>query len=59
MVEEIESVVDSLWDTHGDDKWKSKLLVKDMLVPTLLQQVSQGLLLRDQGRRQFVLVDEA
>ncbi len=35
---EIEEVL-KLWDTHGDGKWKSKLMIKDAIADITLQQV--------------------
>ncbi len=36
---EVESCLDSLWATHGDGKWKKKLLVRDAIADITLQQV--------------------
>ncbi len=35
---EVEEVL-KLWDTHGDGKWKSKLMIKDTIADITLQQV--------------------
>ncbi len=36
---EVESCLDSLWATHGDGKWKKKLLVRDTIADITLQQI--------------------
>jgi len=36
---EVESCLDSLWATHGDGKWKKKLLVRDAIADITLQQI--------------------
>ncbi len=36
---EVEGCLDSLWSTHGDGKWKKKLLVRDSIADITLQQV--------------------
>ena len=38
ILEEVETAL-SLWDTHGDGKWKSKLLIKDSIADVTLQFV--------------------
>ncbi len=39
IVKEVESVLASLWSTHGDQKWKKMLLIKDSIADITLQQV--------------------
>jgi len=39
IVKEVETVLASIWSTHGQGKWKSKLLVKDSIADITLQQV--------------------
>ncbi|MBX3317192.1 MAG: isocitrate dehydrogenase (NADP(+)) [Phycisphaeraceae bacterium] len=39
IVKEIESVLSTIGATHGDGKWKSKLLIKDSIADITLQQV--------------------
>ncbi|MBX3361166.1 MAG: isocitrate dehydrogenase (NADP(+)) [Phycisphaeraceae bacterium] len=39
IVKEIESVLSTIGSTHGDGKWKSKLLIKDSIADITLQQV--------------------
>jgi isocitrate dehydrogenase len=36
---EVEACLDSLWATHGDGKWKKKILVRDTIADITLQQV--------------------
>jgi len=39
VVSEVRSTLDSIWSSHGDGKWKSKLMVKDAIADITLQQV--------------------
>ena len=39
IVKEVESVLAAIWSTHGDGKWKSKLMIKDSIADITLQQV--------------------
>lgn len=39
IVKEVEGVLSSLWSTHGDQKWKKMLLIKDSIADITLQQV--------------------
>ncbi|MBX3363595.1 MAG: NADP-dependent isocitrate dehydrogenase [Phycisphaeraceae bacterium] len=39
IVKEVESTLAAIWTTHGDGKWKSKLLIKDSIADITLQQV--------------------
>ncbi|MBX3366902.1 MAG: isocitrate dehydrogenase (NADP(+)) [Phycisphaeraceae bacterium] len=39
IVKEIESVLSTIGSTHGDGKWKQKLLIKDSIADITLQQV--------------------
>ncbi|MEA5556254.1 isocitrate dehydrogenase (NADP(+)) [Nodularia spumigena] len=39
IVKEIESTLAAIWSTHGDQKWKQKLLIKDSIADITLQQV--------------------
>ena len=36
---EVESVMNAIWDSHGDGQWKEKLLIKDTIADITLQQV--------------------
>ena len=39
VVAEVEKVQNSLWETHGNGKWKQKLMIKDSIADITLQQV--------------------
>ncbi|MFN0011457.1 MAG: NADP-dependent isocitrate dehydrogenase [Phycisphaerales bacterium] len=39
IVKEVESVLSAIWKSHGDGKWKQKLLIKDLIADITLQQV--------------------
>jgi len=39
IVKEVESTLAAIWATHGDQKWKKKLLIKDSIADITLQQV--------------------
>jgi len=39
LVEEVRSTIESIWGSHGDGKWKDKLLVKDAIADNFLQQI--------------------
>ncbi len=39
LVEEVRTTVEKIWSTHGDGKWKSKLLIKDAIADNFLQQI--------------------
>jgi len=39
IVKEVDGVINSLWATHGDGKWKKMLLIKDSIADITLQQV--------------------
>jgi len=39
VTDEVEQTIKTLWDTHGDGKWKEKLLIKDAIADITLQQV--------------------
>jgi isocitrate dehydrogenase len=39
LVKEVEGVLSAIWSTHGQQKWKSKLLIKDSIADITLQQV--------------------
>jgi isocitrate dehydrogenase len=36
---EVEACLGTLWETHGDGKWKKKLLIRDTIADITLQQV--------------------
>jgi len=39
IVKEVDAVLASIWATHGEGKWKSKLMVRDSIADITLQQV--------------------
>lgn len=39
LIKEVEGVLTSIGSTHGDGKWKSKLMIKDSIADITLQQV--------------------
>jgi isocitrate dehydrogenase len=39
IVKEVEGVLAAIWPTHGQGKWKTKLMVKDTIADITLQQV--------------------
>ena len=39
IVKEVEGTLAAIWSSHGDGKWKSKLLIKDSIADITLQQV--------------------
>lgn len=39
ITDEVEATMKALWDSHGDGKWKDKLLVRDAIADITLQQV--------------------
>ncbi len=39
IVKEVEGVMSAIWSSHGDGKWKSKLMIKDSIADITLQQV--------------------
>lgn len=36
---EVESVLNSIWDTHGNGKWKDKIMVNDRIADSIFQQI--------------------
>jgi isocitrate dehydrogenase len=39
ICEEVKSVLDTIWDTHGDGKWKAKIMVNDRIADSIFQQI--------------------
>ncbi len=39
IIKEVDSVLSAIWKSHGDGKWKQKLLIKDSIADITLQQV--------------------
>lgn len=36
---EVKSVLDSIWDSHGDRQWKDKIMVNDRIADSIFQQI--------------------
>jgi isocitrate dehydrogenase len=36
---EVKTVLDSIWATHGDGKWKTKVMVNDRIADSIFQQI--------------------
>jgi len=39
ICQEVESVLEAIWDTHGDGKWKTKVMVNDRIADSIFQQI--------------------
>ncbi|BAZ52026.1 isocitrate dehydrogenase [Nostoc sp. NIES-4103] len=39
IVKEVENVLNSIWSTHGNGKWKDKVLVNDRIADSIFQQI--------------------
>lgn len=39
ICDEVKSVLDSIWETHGDGKWKDKIMVNDRIADSIFQQI--------------------
>jgi isocitrate dehydrogenase len=39
VIGEVKATMDAIWSSHGDGKWKSKLMIKDAIADITLQQV--------------------
>ena len=39
VYKEVRSAIETLWSTHGDGKWKSKILINDRIADSIFQQV--------------------
>lgn len=39
ICQEVESVLNSIWETHGDGKWKQKVMVNDRIADSIFQQI--------------------
>ncbi|MDR9403593.1 MAG: NADP-dependent isocitrate dehydrogenase [Halothece sp. Uz-M2-17] len=37
--QEVQAVLDSLWETHGEGKWKDKVMVNDRIADSIFQQI--------------------
>lgn len=39
VCQEVKTVLDSIWSTHGDGKWKDKVMVNDRIADSIFQQI--------------------
>ena len=39
ICQEVESVLEEIWDTHGDGKWQDKVMVNDRIADSIFQQI--------------------
>ncbi len=39
IVSEVEKVLNSIWETHGNGKWKQKIMVNDRIADSIFQQI--------------------
>ena len=39
IAREVQEVLDSIWDSHGDGKWKNKVMVNDRIADSIFQQI--------------------
>lgn len=39
VCQEVEEVLNSIWETHGDGKWKDKVMVNDRIADSIFQQI--------------------
>ncbi|MEM7726576.1 MAG: NADP-dependent isocitrate dehydrogenase [Cyanobacteria bacterium P01_A01_bin.45] len=39
IVKEVETVLSSIWDSHGDGKWQDKIMVNDRIADSIFQQI--------------------
>jgi isocitrate dehydrogenase len=39
ICQEVEQVLNSIWSTHGDGKWKEKVMVNDRIADSIFQQI--------------------
>ncbi len=39
ICQEVERVLDEIWHTHGDGKWKNKVMVNDRIADSIFQQI--------------------
>jgi isocitrate dehydrogenase len=39
VCEEVQQVLDSIWETHGQGQWKDKILVDDRIADSIFQQI--------------------
>ncbi|MBD2481404.1 NADP-dependent isocitrate dehydrogenase [Planktothrix sp. FACHB-1365] len=39
ICQEVEGVINAIWETHGEGKWKEKIMVNDRIVDSIFQQI--------------------
>jgi isocitrate dehydrogenase len=39
VCQEVKAVLDAIWSTHGDGKWKDKVMVNDRIADSIFQQI--------------------
>ncbi|MFQ3628617.1 MAG: NADP-dependent isocitrate dehydrogenase, partial [Cyanobacteriota bacterium] len=39
ICDEVKSVLDAIWDTHGSGQWKDKIMVNDRIADSIFQQI--------------------
>lgn len=39
ICQEVQGVLDAIWDTHGQGKWKEKVMVNDRIADSIFQQI--------------------
>ncbi len=39
ICEEVKGVLEAIWDSHGDGKWKDKIMVNDRIADSIFQQI--------------------
>jgi isocitrate dehydrogenase len=39
ICDEVQGVLDAIWDTHGEGKWKDKIMVNDRIADSIFQQI--------------------
>lgn len=39
IIAEVKAILDTLWDSHGDGKWKQKVMVNDRIADSIFQQI--------------------
>ncbi|MEO0537372.1 MAG: NADP-dependent isocitrate dehydrogenase [Cyanobacteria bacterium P01_A01_bin.123] len=36
---EVETILETIWDTHGNDQWKDKVMINDRIADSIFQQI--------------------
>ncbi|HEY9649810.1 MAG TPA: NADP-dependent isocitrate dehydrogenase [Coleofasciculaceae cyanobacterium] len=39
ILQEVQAVLDAIWDTHGNGQWKDKVMVNDRIADSIFQQI--------------------